>query len=275
MAEWRPLEIAGHGGRDFVLRSPLMPAAGFLGYGRAYPGLLDAVLFGALVTQATTLNARGPRQWPGFARVRGGFILPLPAPNPGIGAMLREFAPSWRRWRVPVIVALSVADSEEAGVAAARLDEEDSVSGIELQVPPGAGPEWLAAILGALKQRADLPLLVRLPLAEAPALAEGAIDAGAAALVLGIPHHGTQARSGLHGPLYGPAALPYTLRAVQEVGERSLPVIASGGVYSADDVRACLDAGAQAVQIDGLIPLDPASAANIARTYAPTRNPVA
>jgi len=288
MAEWRPITIAGEGNREFALRSPMMPAAGFLGYGRAYPGLLDPRLFGALVTQATTLHPRGARSAPvgaglprsHFARTRGGFILPVPAPNPGIGGMLRLFAPSWRRWQVPVIVALWLADAEEATSAASRLEEEESVSGVELQVPPEAGATWLKAVANAFRQRSDLPLLVKLPLAEAAQLADAAVASGAAALVLGTPHYGAQPLTGLYGPLYGPATLPYTLRALQELGlggqlsrpplgSRGLPLIASGGIYTAEDADLCLQSGAQAVQLDGIIPLDPTGAAEIARRYAP------
>lgn len=273
--DWQPLEIGSEGKRGFVLSSPLMPAAGFFGYGRAYAGVLDARLFGALITQPTALHPRSGRESSGFARLRGGFILPEPAPNPGISAALREFAPSWRRWQVPVIVAVAVADAGEAGAIATHLEREESVSAIELLVPPDADGTWLAGVMAALTAECELPVLVKLPLLRATPLAGAAIAGGAAALVLGTPHYGTEPLTGISGPVYGPATLPYTVLALRRAlmlglaGSVSVPLIASGGIYTAADVEACRQSGAQAVQLDGLIFLDPAAAAELARAYAP------
>ncbi|MGQ9552923.1 MAG: hypothetical protein ACUVWR_02300 [Anaerolineae bacterium] len=270
MAGRQTLEVGSEGKRSFVMRSPLMPAAGFFGYGRTYSGVLDARLFGALVTQPTTLHPLPGKQGPGFARLRGGFILAEPRPNPGVSAALREFAPSWRRWQVPVIVAVAVADAAEAGAVAGHLEREESVSAIELQVPPDADETWLAGVIVALVTECELPILVKLPLARATQLAGVAIANGAAALVLGTPYWGTEPLSGISGPVYGPATLPYTILALQQLaGSASVPLIASSGIYTAADLGACLQGGAKAVQLDGLIFLDPAAAADLARTYAP------
>lgn len=270
MAGRQPLEIGNEGKRSFVMRSPLMPAAGFFGYGRAYAGVLDARFFAALVTQPTTLHSLPGRQGPGFARLRGGFILAEPRPNPGVSAALREFAPSWRRWQVPVIVAVAVADTAEAGAVASHLEREESVSAIELQAPADADEAWLAGVIVALVSECELPILVKLPLARATQLAGVAIANGAAALVLGTPYWGTEPLSGISGPVYGPATLPYTILALQQLaGSASVPLIASSGIYTAADVEACLQSGARAVQLDGLIFLDPAGAADLAHTYAP------
>jgi dihydroorotate dehydrogenase len=259
-----PLEIGHPGQRTFKLRSPVLPAAGFLGYGRAYGGLLDTRSFGALVTAPTTLHATGPER-AAFARMGGAFILP-PPPNPGLAAVLREFAPAWQHLQMPVLLAAVVRDAEDAAAMAQRLDHEESVSGIELAVPAGAGEEWLTAVLRTFGEHCDLPVLAKLPLAEAAAQALIAAAAGAAAIVAGSPHPGADPRSGLSGPVYGPAALAYTLHAVRALAPGlALPLVASGGIYSEADARACLESGAAAVQLDGLILLDPLAAGSIAK----------
>ena len=270
MSPLPPLEIGAEGKRSFILRTPIMPAAGFLGYGRVYPGLLDPRLFGALVTRTTTLRPLGQQgQTRGFARSRGGFIMPCPPPNPGIQAVLREFAASWRHWQVPVIVALHVSTPEEGAAIAARLEHEGAVSAVELQLPRPTDAEWLAQVLNAFHSCCDLPVLAKLPLGCFAELAGAAVDAGAAGLVSGTPHPGADLRSGLAGPLYGPAVLAHVILALKELSDRfSVPLIASGGIYGKDDAEACLAAGAAAVQLDGVIFLDPALAADLARAFA-------
>ena len=269
---WSSPEFSGKSGkRSFRLRTPLMPAAGFLGYGRAYAGIIEPGRFGAIVTQPTMLRAYAG-QTPRFARLRGAFLRGFPPPNPGVEAVLREFAPSWRRWQVPIIVAIFAETVEDAISLAERLEREESVAALELQVPASAGEEWLREILEALVACTDLPVLAKLPLASAASLAAVAIAHGPAGLVIGTPHVGYAPAQAVSGPLYGPATLPYTLEALHTALAAlgpDLPLIASGGIYAREDVETCLSLGAAAVQIDGLIFLDPAGVAQMAREFSP------
>ncbi|MGI6209021.1 MAG: nitronate monooxygenase [Anaerolineae bacterium] len=264
-----PVRIGGGGQREFLLRRPVMPAAGFLGYGRAYAGLLDPRAFGALVTRTTTLQPHtGPT--PGFARTRGGFVFSQPPANPGLSAVLRQFAPSWARWDAPVIFSAWLATPEEAETLGRRLEPEPTVAGIEVVVPPEGDAEWLGEVLEALQTETELPILVKLPQESAVDLAPAAVEAGASALVLATPYLGTSL-SGLTGPVYGPSVLPHTLRALSTIAPRvDIPVIASGGIYESADAAACASAGAVAVQLDGLLLLDPMGAARLALSLSPT-----
>lgn len=257
------VSIGGRGRREFLLRRPVMPAAGFLGYGRAYAGMVDPRSFGALVTRTTTLLPfTGPS--PGFARTRGGFILALPPSNPGLSSVLRQFAPSWARWEAPVILSVWVNTAEEAAALGRRLEPEPTVAGVELALPPEAQEKWLEDVMAAVQSECDLPVLVKLPLGLQVDLVSVAVEVGASALVLATPHLG-MSPGGLTGPLYGPAMLPHTLRALAEVAPRvDIPLIAGGGIYDLADVNSCAILGAAAVQLDGLLLLDPAGAARLA-----------
>ena len=87
-------------------------------------------------------------------------------------------------------------------------------------------------------------------------LLEACADAGASGL---IAANSTLARSGIRGPDLkyarqsgGLSGAPLTLRArrvVAQAVESGLPVIASGGIMSADDAQAMFDLGAVAVQV--------------------------
>jgi dihydroorotate dehydrogenase len=100
-------------------------------------------------------------------------------------------------------------------------------------------------------------------------LAGTCVEAGAAALVIGTPPSALYPAgdgSLLEAPVGGPAALPFTLRALQAVVRLAtgLPLVAAGGIYRIEDARLCLEMGAIAVQVRGLMWSDPAAAARLA-----------
>lgn len=260
-----PLQIgSSHGGRDFLLAKPVMPAAGFLGYGRGYPGILDPQVMGALVTRTTTLNPR--TNVAPMVRTRGGFILPLPPANPGIAAVLRQHAPGWAHSASPVVLSTYVEEPGEMAAIGRRLEGETVVAGVELAVPYRADRQWLTDVMIAFAGECDLPLLIRLPLGLSLDLVNVAVEQEAAALVMATPHIGRVDPAGCAGPVYGPGVLPYTIDAVARTAEvaEGIPIIALGGIYCQEDAAACALAGAAAVQLDGLLLLDPAGAGRLA-----------
>ena len=252
------------GGRDVLLTKPVLPAAGFLGYGRGYPGILDPQALGAVVTRTTTLSPRTATA--STVRTRGGFILPLPPSNPGLTAVLRQFGPGWVHSPVPAILSVYVDGPEEMAAIGRRLEAEPGLAGVELAVPMEIDAKWLANVAAALAEECDLPLLVRLPLPLHPELIPAAVEQGVAGLVVATPHRGRTGPSGLAGPVYGPATLPYTLDAVAQAADLAAgtPVFALGGIYAKEDAAACARAGAAAIQLDGLLMLDPAGAGRLA-----------
>lgn len=264
-----PIRIGGNrGGRDFLLAKPVMPAAGFMGYGRGYPGVLEPQTLGALVTRTTTLGPRTASS--ALVRTRCGFILPFPPSNPGLSTVLRQYAPGWTHWSAPVILSVYVDRPEEMAAVGRRLEGEGAVSGVELTVPYRADAKWLADVAAAFAGECDLPLLAKLPLGLNAELLCATMEAGADAVVLATPHAGRLSTDGPLGPLYGPGVLPYTLAAVAQASQTApeVPIIATGGIYHQDDAAACALAGAAAVQLGGLLFLDPAGAGRLAAGLA-------
>jgi dihydroorotate dehydrogenase len=165
---------------------------------------------------------------------------------------------------------------------AAHLEEEPSVAGIELHVPEGVRSVDVNTWVSTVRRATTLPLLVKLPSAQSTALARAAAQAGADALVIGAPPlaEGPPLAVGLplasapamnggalvEGPIAGPAAFPFTLRALRAVVALNLglPLIAAGGICRAEDAERCFDAGAIAVQIRSLLWTDPAAAVLLA-----------
>ena len=168
-----------------------------------------------------------------------------------------------------MVLSLWVDSPEEMAAVGRRLETEPSLSAVELAVPAGRDAKWLTEVIASFHTECELPLLVKLPLTLAPELVTAAEEAEAEALVLATPHFGRAPGDQSAGPLYGPGILPYTLQALASASRSGeLPLIASGGIYDMDDAAACHAAGAIALQLDGLLFIDPAGAGRLAAALA-------
>ena len=233
---------------------PLLNAAGSLGF--APPAGLDLSPFGAFITNPISLKPRTPAHGRRYLAHPGGFLLHTGYPNPGLDEALQRFAPLWSRAELPVIVHLIPQTAAEAGALVRRLEGLENVAGIELGIPPGLEAPACRHLVDAAQ--GELPLLARLPLDQAPALAEAALAGGASYISLGAPRaclalDGEEKPALLEGRWYGPGVFPLALQAVRSLARWGLPVIGGGGVSSVQDAQAMLQGGAIAVQVDSAL----------------------
>ena len=187
-------------------------------------------------------------------------------PNPGAEVAAGALA---RARRVAPRLA-SVAD-EDVGAATETVDLlAPHVEGFELNASSPNAPwrhdaEHMGRLLGAIRGHTELPVLLKLPpftndgeRATVLELARRGIDAGAHGLVCSntIPVGEPRLAAG-RGGLSGAPLRDLTPRIVSDVAASTgaaVPIVASGGISTVADVRACLDAGATAVQLyTGLI----------------------
>ena len=123
----------------------------------------------------------------------------------------------------------------------------------------GQDPEMVRAITAAVKAVVDIPVIPKLTpntpnIAEiAQAAAAGGADGICAINTMGPGYtsaHGHAVLSNGAGGMSGKGVLPIGLKCVREVvAATGLPVIGCGGVSSADDVRAFMQAGATVVGV--------------------------
>jgi len=238
---------------DLAFEPPRMNAAGTLGFYPDLHGPMDWGQLGAFVTNPISLGPRTPAHGKRYADYPGGFLLHTGFPNPGLRQVLQHYARQWSRSPLPVIVYLLGRGPEEVARMARQLENVEGVSGLELGVPGEASPDMVAALTQA--GSGELPVIIRLPMERTLELAAGAIQAGAMAVSLSAPRGLVPTPEGelLQGRLYGPAILPMALRVVRELKEQGVPTIGAGGVYSQDQYRAMLSAGALAVQLDSVL----------------------
>ena len=222
---------------------------------------------GAIVTLPLTLHARGGAPQPRIVEIPGGCLMRTGAANPGLEKTLRDARRSSSRGgsSAPVIVALAAQGARDWPAMAARLERVEGVGGIELQLNP-----VLDAVeaIRATRAATELPILAKLDLDNAVDIAADCAAAGANALVIGRAPRGMAIVGGKawYGRLFGPVSKPIALRVMAEVAALKLdvPLVACGGIHSADDARDFMAAGACAVEIDSAAWIDPSLVKRIA-----------
>lgn len=247
------------------LANPIGLAAGFDKTG-ARLGALGRLGFGYVVGGTFTRAPRAGNPKPRIVRYpsRGSMANAMGLPNPGAEAAARTLA----RVRRTAPRFASIADEALGDVLATHALLEPHVDGVELNAScPNVS--WgrdrdneahLASILRELGSRRRTPLIVKLPPFRADverevvlALARIAIEGGADGLVCTNTHPVAEPRLSVGaGGLSGRALFGDTVRIVAEVRaatEGAVPIVACGGVASAEDALACLRAGATAVQV--------------------------
>jgi dihydroorotate dehydrogenase (NAD+) catalytic subunit len=230
-----------------------MNAAGMLGFAPPSRGPVTPDALGAFVTHPISLAPRTPADRRYVMPFAGGFLLHSGLPNPGLRAVIQRYAARWAASPIPVVVHLLASTAEEAATMVRRLEGMEGVAAVELGLPPGASASQAVDL--ALAAYGELPLVVCLPPEAVEGLAPALRSAGVFAISLAAPR-GTLIGPGgkpVSGRLYGPAVLPFALAAVQAAHRAGFQVIGAGGIYRREQVDAMLQAGAWAVQLDGIL----------------------
>jgi dihydroorotate dehydrogenase len=247
------------------LRNPLGLAAGFDKRCR-HLDALSRLGFGYVVGGTITRRPRRGNPRPRIARIpeRRSLVNAMGLPNPGAEEAARTLS---RRPRTGPRFA-SIADEDQRDVLETHALLEPHVDAVELNAScPNVS--WgrdrdneahLATLLGELATRRSKPLFVKLPPfrtgVERDAvltLARIAHEGGADGLTCSNSRRVADARlASRAGGLSGRDLFEDTPRIVHEVAEATggaLSINACGGIASAADAQACLDAGAATVQV--------------------------
>ena len=258
------------GKQGLLLKNPVMTASGTLSNGLEATRIFDVSRLGAIVSKGTTLRPRDGNPQPRTAETPSGMLNTIGLQNVGIEALVRDLAPVWATWRVPVIVNIAGDTLDEFAALASRLDGVPGISGIEANISCpnvavggmlfGQDAKQAAAVTAAIVRATTLPVIVKLTpnVTDIVAVARAVVDAGADALcvinTLQAMAIDVRSRrpvlSTVFGGLSGPAIKPVALRAVYQIaGAVDVPIIGCGGISSGEDAIEFIMAGATAVQV--------------------------
>jgi dihydroorotate dehydrogenase (NAD+) catalytic subunit len=264
------VQLAPKNERSLLLANPVMTASGTFGYGTEYSHLFDIEKLGAIVCKGTTLEPRDGNAQPRLVETAGGLLNSIGLQNIGVTALIREKAPIWAKWRVPVIVNIAGETIADYARLASTLDGVAGISALEVNISCpnvkaggaefGANAESAAEVTAAVRKATSLPIMVKLTpnTGDIAEIAIAVAEAGADAISLintlkgmAIDINKRQPLLGsITGGLSGPAIKPVALAMVYEVASVvDLPLVGCGGITKAADAIEFIMAGASAIQV--------------------------
>ncbi|HKJ88902.1 MAG TPA: dihydroorotate dehydrogenase, partial [Gammaproteobacteria bacterium] len=166
------VQLAPKHKQGLLLANPVMTASGTFGWGNEYQHPFDIQRLGAIICKGTTLKPREGNPQPRLAETPCGVLNSIGLQNIGVEAVLKEKAPVWAGWRVPVIVNIVGIRIKDYARLAEMLDGVAGISGLEVNigcpnieaggVEFGTRPEPAAKVTAAVKRATSLPVMVKL-----------------------------------------------------------------------------------------------------------------
>jgi len=231
--------------------------------------LLEDFPFSAFVSKTITPEPRVGNEPQRIWETPAGMINSIGLPNKGLDGFLAEDLPQLADLPVPLIVSVMATGHEDFSRLVGEVEKRDEVAAIELNVScpnvhsgliVGEQPKETEALLEALRQLTDKPLIVKLtPNVASPADVAAAAEQGGADAVSLIntlkasaidPVTGEPGIAAGHGGLSGPAVRPVAIAQVRAVAAAvSVPIVGMGGISSGADAKEFLAAGATLVAV--------------------------
>ena len=261
------------------LDNPIIPASGTFGYGYEFADLYDIDILGSLSFKTTTLESRFGNPTPRIAETSSGMLNAIGLQNPGVDKVIREELPKLRScFHKPIMANISGFSIEEYREVAGRLDKEEQIAFIEVNVSCpnvsgggihfGSDPQMARKVTEAIKEVTSKPILIKLSpnVTDIVSIAKACEDGGADGLslintLIGMRIDIRKRRPILAnktGGLSGPAIFPVAVRMVYQVAKAvNIPIVGLGGISSAQDVVEMMLAGASAVEVGAANFADP------------------
>jgi dihydroorotate dehydrogenase (NAD+) catalytic subunit len=271
-----------------TLANPVMSASGTFGSGWEGRQFSDLGHVGALVSKTVTLLPRHGNPPPRILETPSGMLNSIGLENKGVDTFIAASLPKMRELQRqgqqqngigPRILINIGGESMDDFVTLAERFCSAGVDALEVNlscpnVQEGkllfsTDPRMTERVVRAVKQVANVPVFAKLSpnVTDITVIARAAEQGGADGItaintLIGMAVDWRRQRPVLGrviGGLSGPAIKPVALRMVYEVARTvKVPILAAGGVRSADDVLEFLCAGASAVQVGTSMFTDPA-----------------
>lgn len=263
--------------KEQAFANPVTVASGTFGHAEKYYDLEEVKTLGALIPKTVTLHARAGNPPPRIVETPAGMLNAIGIENPGADRFILEKLPALQAIGVPLIISISGNTDEEFLQLIEKFHNQKGVSAIELnlscpnlqhKVLVAQDPQATERVVGKAKALSRVPLIAKLSpnVTDITEIARAAQSGGADALSVINTLTGMaidvktrrpilgNATGGLSGPAIRPVALAMVYKTAQAV---SIPIIAMGGIMSADDALQFLIAGATMVAVGTANFIDP------------------
>ncbi|MGL5254387.1 MAG: dihydroorotate dehydrogenase [Brevinema sp.] len=258
---------------DKSLKNPLIAASGSFGFGKNYSDFFSPSLLGGIALKGLTLEPRFGNEGTRLAETPSGMLNSIGLQNPGLEIFEREIQPYLREDLGDTLTIANINGNtiEEYQALAERADEWQNIDMIELNISCpnvkqggmafGINSESAARVVRAVKSMIKTkPLIVKLSpnASDIASVAKAVEQEGAQAIslintLLGMAIDISAKKpilGNVFGGLSGPAVKPIALRMVWQVKKSiSIPILAGGGITSANDVIEFIMAGANICSI--------------------------
>lgn len=269
---------------DLKFKNPVMTASGTFGYGPEFDDFMDVSRLGAIFIKGLTMEPREGNLYPRMAETPAGMLNAVGLQNKGVDYFEKSIYPKIKDYDTQIIVNINGNYIDDYVNLAARMDELDRISGIELNISCpnvkmggmvfGTNLASAREVTKAVRAAYSKILIVKLSpnvtnVADFARVAEeeGADSISLINTLLGMSVDVKKMKPSLStitGGLSGPAIRPVALRMVWQVANAvKIPVIGMGGIMNASDALEFILAGASAVQIGTASFIDPQASIKI------------
>ena len=254
-------------GKEF--KNPVTVASGTFGSGREYSEFIELSKLGAVTTKGVSNVAWEGNPTPRIAEVYGGMLNAIGLQNPGVDVFIERDLPFLEQQNTGIIVNICGKTIEDYIEVVERLSES-SVDMFEINISCpnvkeggiafGQSPDLVKEITSTLKSRSKKPIIMKLSpnVTDITVMARAAQAAGADAISLintitGMKidiHKRKFVLANKTGGMSGPAIKPIALRMVYQAAQVvDIPIIAMGGITTAEDAIEFIMAGASMVSV--------------------------
>lgn len=254
-------------GKEF--KNPVTVASGTFGSGREYSEFIELSKLGAVTTKGVSNVAWEGNPTPRIAEVYGGMLNAIGLQNPGVDVFIERDLPFLEQQNTGIIVNVCGKTIEDYIEVVERLSES-SVDMFEINISCpnvkeggiafGQSPDLVKEITSTLKSRSKKPIIMKLSpnVTDITVMARAAQEAGADAISLintitGMKidiHKRKFVLANKTGGMSGPAIKPIALRMVYQAAQVvDIPIIAMGGITTAEDAIEFIMAGASMVSV--------------------------
>lgn len=254
---------------EATFQNPVTVASGTFGHSEKYYNLREIKKLGAIAPKTVTLKAQEGNPPPRIAETPSGMLNAIGIENPGADEFIKTKLPALKRIGVPLIISILGHTDKEFKTLAEKFNSASGISALELNLScPNLGKKILVAqdseatsrVVRAVKGISKYPVVAKLSpnVTDIVSIAKAAEEAGADALSLVNTFTGmvidTKTRKSVlgnvTGGVSGPAIRPMAVHMVYKTAkEIKIPIIAMGGIMTAEDALQYIIAGATMVAV--------------------------